>query len=382
MASAETKTETKDVPMHGDPRHGRSGDRHATSFRRQFIAVTVCLLAVNLLIGLFARHQQRATSDYAVTIYDTAFISTNYVSLAQIAFQHFVDERSGAPGPIQASKANELLEAVLDDMDVAIERSSSAAARSEGQNIRTAIADLLNLAPDAPELKDQIADIQKRMERLHERNSDVGLQARDDIEAFSYKSDLLLLGSIVTSIMLAGLVLFVIHRMISSLNERSSDRLYTALEGMPQGLSMFDDEQRLIVCNARFAAMYGLGAELTEPGTPLRAILEHRAGNGTTAINAENFVEEELALAAQPMPAALEHQLQDGRTVALTRAPLSTGGAVTIHMDVTEKKNSEKQIVFLALHDALTGLANRVQLREHIEKTLAHVKRGGKAAVL
>ena len=148
---------------------------------------------------------------------------------------------------------------------------------------------------DAPELKERIADIQTRMERLHERNSAVGLQARDDIEKNSLKSDLLLLFSVFTSTMLAGLVLLVIHRMISSLNQRSSDRLYAALEGMPQGLSMFDDKQHLIICNEKYAAMYGLDAGLTEPGTPVRAILEHRLRNGTAAINAENFVEEGLA---------------------------------------------------------------------------------------
>ena len=204
-------------------------------------------------------------------------MSTNYVSLAQIAFQHYVDERSRATGPIETPKANDLLETVLDDMDVAIERSASAVARSEGMAIRSGIVDLLNPATEPLELESRIVDIQSRMERLHQRNSDVGLQARDDIEAFSTKSDLLLLGSVFTSIMLAGLVLLLIHRMISSLNARSSDRLFTALEGMPQGLTMFDEQQRLIVCNARYAAMYGLRAELTEPGTSLRTILEHRS---------------------------------------------------------------------------------------------------------
>jgi diguanylate cyclase (GGDEF)-like protein len=382
VASAEVPSAAKDPAAGGEPTGERASNRYAISFRRQFLVVTVCLLAVNVLIGIFARHQQRAIIDYAVNIYDTAFISTNYVSIAQIGFQHYIDDRSRAAGPAQISKANELLESVLDDMDVAIERSSSPAARAEGLTIRADVSELLGLAPEAPELTQRITDIQKKLERLHERNSDVGLQARDDIEAFSYKSDLLLLCSILTSIMMAGLVLFIIHRMISSLNQRSSDRLYTALEGMPQGLTMFDDEQRLIVCNARFAAMYGLGAELTEPGTSLRTILEHRVETGTAATNADDFVEEELALASLPTASASEHQLQDGRTIALTRAPLNTGGAVTIHMDVTEKRSSEKQIAFLALHDALTGLANRVQLRDHIERTLKIVKRGGKAAVL
>lgn len=382
MAAAEIDVRATNAPAHGLPHSDRPGDRYAISFSRQFLVITICLLAVNLVIGLFARHQQRAIIDYAVSIYDTAFISTNYVSRAQIAFQHYVDDRSRATGPAQASKADELLESVLDDMDVAIERSNSPLARTEGLEIRADIADLLNLGLEAPELENRIAHIQKKMERLHQKNSDVGLQARDDIEEFSYKSDVLLLCSILTSIMLAGLVLLVIHRMISSLNKRSSDRLYAALEGMPQGLSMFDDKQHLIICNEKYAAMYGLDARLTEPGTPVRAILEHRLRNGTAAVNAKNFVEEGLAWASQSTAISIEHQLQDGRIIGLTKAPLSTGGAVTIHMDVTEKRNSEKQIAFLAHHDALTGLANRVQLRAHIEIALELVKRGGKLSVL
>ena len=370
------------MPAQGSRRHGPPADKYATSFRRQFRVVTIFLLAVNLTIGLFARHQQHAIIDYAVTIYDTAFISTNYVSLAQISFQHYIDERFRGAGPAQTSEANELLETVLDDMDVAVERSSSAQTREKGQGIRAEIAELLKPQADTPELKQRITDIQGRLERLHEKNSGIGLQARDDIEAFSYKSDLLLLCSILTSIMLAGLVLFMIHRMISSLKQRSSDHLYAALEGMPQGFSMFDDEQRLIICNGKYAAMYALDAGLTEPGTPVRAILERRSINGTAVINADHFVDDGMAFALQPTAVSVEHQLEDGRIIALTKAPLNTGGAVTIHMDVTEKRNSEKQIAFLAHHDALTGLANRVQLREHIEKILQQVKRGRKASVL
>jgi diguanylate cyclase (GGDEF)-like protein len=382
VAITETDLGAENAAAHASRRHGRHSDKYAISFRRQFRVITIFLLVVNLVIGLFVRHQQHAISDYAVTIYDTAFISTNYVSLAQISFQHYVDDRFRATGPIQATEANELLENVLDDMDVAIERSSSAQTREEGQKIRAEIAELLKPEADTPELKQRITDIQRKLERLHEKNSGVGLQARDDIEAFSYKSDLLLLCSILTSIMLAGLVLLMIHRMISSLKQRSSDHLYAALEGMPQGLSMFDDEQRLIICNERYAAMYALDAGLTEPGTPVRAILEHRLNNGTAVINDEDFVGAGLAFASLATAVSFEHQLQDGRIIALTKAPLSTGGAVTIHMDVTEKRNSEKQIAFLAHHDPLTGLANRVQLREQIEKTLQHVRRGGNASVL
>ncbi len=169
----------EDAPNHRDRHSGRPGDKYAISFRRQFLAVTACLLAVNLMIGLFARHQQRTIIDYAMNIYDTA--------------------------------------------------------RAEGLEIRADIAELLKPGIDSLPLDSRINDIQQKMERLHQNNSAVGLQARDDIEAFSHNSDLLLLGSTLTSFMLAGLVLLVTLRMISSLNQRSSDHLYAALEACHRG---------------------------------------------------------------------------------------------------------------------------------------------------
>jgi diguanylate cyclase (GGDEF)-like protein len=381
VATAEIDAGAANVPT-SNPHSERPADRFAISFRRQFRVVTISLLVINLMIGLFARHQQRGIIDYAMNTYDTAFVATNYVNLAQIAFQHYADDRFRATDRLQITKADELLDTVLDDLDVAIDRSSSPGVRTQGLGIRANISALVDPGMDAAGLETPIANIQGQLERLRERNSAIGLQVRDQIEQLSFKSDILLLCSILISIMLAGLVLFVIHRMIGSLNQRSSDHLSAALEGMPQGLSMFDDKQRLIICNEKYAAMYGLAVELTLPGTSLRAILEYRIENGTCSIDAESFVEQELALASQPTTIALEHQLQDGRIVALNKAPLSTGGAVTIHMDVTEKRNSDRQIAFLAHHDALTGLANRVQLREHIETTLEDVERGGKASVL
>ena len=48
-------------------------------------------------------------------------------------------------------------------------------------------------------------------------------------------------------------------------------RFDTALNNMSQGLSMFDAEQRLVVCNERYAHLYGLPPELTRPGTTFQA---------------------------------------------------------------------------------------------------------------
>jgi diguanylate cyclase (GGDEF)-like protein len=382
VAAAEIHAGTRDAPPERRRRSKWMVGRYGDSFRRQLRVGAIGLLMINLALGLFARQQQRGIIDYAINIYDTAFISTNYVHLAQMSFQRYIDDRIRAAGPVQISAANQLLENVLEQMDVAIERSSSPRTRSQGREIRAEIAALSDAGMSASDPADRMIAIQQEMEQLGARNAAVGLKARDDIEEFSLKSDLLLLGSIFTSIMLGGLALLLLNRIINSLKERSSAQLSAALEGMPQGLSMFDDELRLIVCNANFAAMYGLRPEHTEPGTSLRTILDYRVEMGTSPINVENFVETILATASKPVPGIAEEQLHDGRIISVINAPLSIGGGVTIHMDVTEKRNSERQIAFLAHHDALTGLANRVQLHEHIKKSLKRVERGEEFSLL
>ena len=48
---------TKNAPTDSGSHSDRPGDRYAISFRRRFRVVTVSLLMINLVIGLFVRHQ-------------------------------------------------------------------------------------------------------------------------------------------------------------------------------------------------------------------------------------------------------------------------------------------------------------------------------------
>ena len=55
-----------------------------------------------------------------------------------------------------------------------------------------------------------------------------------------------------------------------------NEQFNAALQNMQHGLAMFDAQQRLIVCNARYAHMYGLSLDDVLPGTPLGQIVEAR----------------------------------------------------------------------------------------------------------
>jgi diguanylate cyclase (GGDEF)-like protein len=188
------------------------------------------VLLINLAVGLIARQQQHAIMDFAIDVYDTAFVSTNYVHLAQKSFENYANERLRAVGPDEISRANQDLERVLTELDVAIERSASPPARTQGLKIRTNIVALTGAEINSAELPSRLSAISQEMDKLADRNSAVGLKARDDIEAFSHDADLLLLLSVVTSILLAGLALVALQGLIARIVEMAS---YDSLTGLP-----------------------------------------------------------------------------------------------------------------------------------------------------
>jgi diguanylate cyclase (GGDEF)-like protein len=163
--------------------------------------------------------------------------------------------------------------------------------------------------------------------------------------------------------------------------QRQKFRLDTAINNMGAGLCMFDAEKRLVICNDRYAQMYRLPPELLKAGTPHHDIIKHRVANGilkgeTSESAAKRVIS---ALAALPRDATSSRidEFTDGRLICITRQPMAGGGWVATHLDVTEQRRSEAKITYMAQHDALTDLPNRVLLRERLEQALAVTRRGG-----
>ncbi len=157
---------------------------------------------------------------------------------------------------------------------------------------------------------------------------------------------------------------------------RKSSQLELALATISQGLCMFDAEQRVVVCNEQYASMYGLSRDDTKPGTTLREILERRVENGIYARDAAD--DYHWNLLASVMKTTHEViNLNDGRAIAISREPIPGGGWVTTHQDITERRRVEAQIIYIASHDVLTGLANRAVLLENMETAVARLQRGG-----
>jgi len=95
--------------------------------------------------------------------------------------------------------------------------------------------------------------------------------------------------ALMTGLVIGGTVAFGAWLVGGKLREQNL-QWNTALNNMSQGLCMFDATQRLIVCNKRYADLYGVNNEQTKPGTTLRAILEHRVASGNAPEDPENYI--------------------------------------------------------------------------------------------
>jgi len=155
---------------------------------------------------------------------------------------------------------------------------------------------------------------------------------------------------------------------------RANMRFDAALNNMSQGLCMFDASMRVVVANSRFSEIYGLTREQVKPGTTLRQILEFRIAKGDYAgLTPEEFLKKGFYESAELQT------LANGRVVSVLRHWLPDGGILTTHEDITDRRQSEAKIAFMAHHDLLTGLANRSYFMEKIEEAGARLRRRGEA---
>jgi diguanylate cyclase (GGDEF)-like protein len=159
-------------------------------------------------------------------------------------------------------------------------------------------------------------------------------------------------------------------------------RLDTALNNMAHGLAMFDASGCLILCNRRYVDLYALPPNLATPGTPLDAIVQYRAETGSGPRDLAGFQDQHVARALRHEPSNYRLDLADGRTIQISHQPMSEGGWVATHEDITDAIRAEAQISHMATHDALTNLPNRVLFRTRIETALQRVARGEQIAVL
>jgi diguanylate cyclase (GGDEF)-like protein len=164
--------------------------------------------------------------------------------------------------------------------------------------------------------------------------------------------------------------------------ERSHQQIEAVLRNITHGVCSFDGAQRLLVWNQRYVDIYNLPPGAACVGRSFEEIIGYRLAAGTIDVEPADLLARRTKLGAAAQPSRQVVTLKNGRIIVIQYQPMTDGGWVATHEDVTERQQAEASIAFMARHDALTGLANRVLFQERLEQALAMVGRGNEFAII
>ncbi|HWV13373.1 MAG TPA: MHYT domain-containing protein, partial [Sphingobium sp.] len=164
-----------------------------------------------------------------------------------------------------------------------------------------------------------------------------------------------------------------------TVSKQDQDRLQTltnnldaALSNMHQGLCLFGSDERLIVSNERVGAIFGVEASDCPPGTLFEDVfrkgLERRASGPVPANVLNEVMARHRECLTQPTGGTLIVPFTDSCTLSIAHRPMPDGGWVTTFDDITERRRAEMRIEHMALHDGLTGLPNRLNFNERLDR--------------
>ena len=148
-----------------------------------------------------------------------------------------------------------------------------------------------------------------------------------------------------------------------------------ALDRIRQGLCVFSQEGRLLLFNRQYAAMYDLEPEQLRIGMTLREVVDLRYAAGTgPGMAPEVYAKWRDRIGVASKVVNTEVTLRDGRVHSIHHEPTAGGGWVATFEDITERRQAEANVRYLAHHDTLTGLPNRHHFMERLEQTLEQLR--------
>jgi PAS domain S-box-containing protein len=130
----------------------------------------------------------------------------------------------------------------------------------------------------------------------------------------------------------------------------ASARLMSAIEGLAEGVAIFDAEDRLVLCNERYRAIAVPDAEMLLPGTQFETLLRKGVEHGMfmAAIgNEEDWLRRRMDDNAK-RNGSFERRLVDDSWLRVLEQPTRDGGTVILVTDITEIKRREKALTLLA----------------------------------
>lgn len=125
--------------------------------------------------------------------------------------------------------------------------------------------------------------------------------------------------------------------------ERSAAILAIILDHLPSGISVFGADLEMIACNQKFRDLLDYPKELFAQGLPSLPTLFHfDAARGEYGPgDVVRIATEHIERATRTEPHLYERTRPNGTILEIRGTPLSAGGYVNIHTDITERRRAE-----------------------------------------
>ncbi|MCG5243114.1 putative bifunctional diguanylate cyclase/phosphodiesterase [Azospirillum doebereinerae] len=167
--------------------------------------------------------------------------------------------------------------------------------------------------------------------------------------------------------------------------------LQLVLDNMAEGVCVADLDGRIITANpaaeAVFGPLHGVAFDerfgssfrLDDQVTPCPPALRPM----TRAIRGDSIERQSLFIAGNRSPDTSGEDQRRGTWIRLNARPLLEPdgrivGGVLVFRDITHIKSTEDRMAYLAQFDLLTGLPNRFQFRQRLERAMAGARAGGR----
>ncbi len=147
-------------------------------------------------------------------------------------------------------------------------------------------------------------------------------------------------GSLLGICLVGSLSAWGIRRKLAGQNVQ----LDAALNNMIQGLCMFDAQNRLLVWNERYRAMYNIDPKHIWRGCTIRDLLDARIAAGTFPLDPARYDADLRAAVTRGNTFVVNVELNDGRIIDVVNQPTKDGGWVAMHEDITERRKAEREL--------------------------------------
>ncbi len=158
-------------------------------------------------------------------------------------------------------------------------------------------------------------------------------------------------------------------------------QLDVVLETISHGITLFDENLNLLVCNRHFLKMMDLPEQLGRPGTPFAEFMRCNAERGEYGPgDVETLVEERVQLARQMLPHRFQRRRPNGRVIEVIGTPIPGVGFVTSYSDITELHLVQEQLGKAAetlerrVDERTEALTRYIAEREGTERELLRAK--------